>query len=338
MKNKSYSKSDEENDREVIDWKNNNVMNDSDSEDNEEVEEKKKNKVKRNYRKRVKCEKRSITEEIVCKYKRTENINNVRVTCTFPDCGAVLLYSNLKYHWDLHSDKTFKCDHIGCDEGFNTRSKLRKHRNRHLGKFKCDFDTCNYIGDSYSKLKIHKLSHSDERPIKCEHCDKGFKDKYGLQNHLKMVHLDQCPDLPLLVCETDGCKYKTKSKDSFIRHKHIHSLPLECNVCHKRFARKRLLDDHQYRHTGDKPFKCQHCSKSFPTEHLLNNHTMNLHRPKTIPCDVKGCEKKFTTTKNLNNHMKTHQDKSGIEKKFHCQWPDCHKKFQYRANLEPPYE
>ena len=80
-------------------------------------------------------------------------------------------------------------------------------------------DTCNYIGDSYSKLNIHKLSHSDERPIKCEHCDKGFKDKYGLQNHLKMVHLDQCPDLPLLVCETDGCKYKTKSKDSFIRHK-----------------------------------------------------------------------------------------------------------------------
>ena len=113
----------------------------------------------------------------------------------------------------------------------------------------------------------------------------------------------------------------------------IHSLPLECNVCHKRFARKRLLDDHQYRHTGNKPFKCEHCPKSFPTEHLLRNHTMNIHKPKTIPCDVRGCEKKFTTLKNLNNHMKTHQDKSGIEKKFHCQWPDCHKKFQYRANL-----
>ena len=139
---------------------------------------------------------------------------------------------------DLHSDKTFKCNYKGCNEVFKTRERLRRHRYQHLGKYKCQFDTCNFIGESFSKLEKHKITHSDERPVKCKHCDKRFKNKYGLNGHMKTLHPDECRDLPLLVCEVKGCQYQTKSTGGFNAHKSKHNLPFECDICHKKFANK----------------------------------------------------------------------------------------------------
>ena len=331
--NKSDWNSNEENNREDSDCDNND-MNDSDSEDEKEVEEKNNNnKLKRNSSYRVKCDKKSKTKEVVSKYKEPQFIGDGKVACTFPDCGAVVLYCNLKYHLDLHSDERFKCNYKGCNEVFKTRERLRRHRYQHLGKYKCQFDTCNFIGDSFSKLEKHKITHSDERPVKCKHCDKRFKNKYGLNGHMKTLHPEECRDLPLLVCEVDGCQYQTKSTGGFNGHKRKHNLPFECDICHKKFANKTIYKDHRYRHSDEKPFKCKHCSKGFPTERNLRRHTERLHKPQTIPCDVKGCGKYFYNSYTLDSHKKTHQDKSTKEK-FHCEWPDCDKKFTVKGHLE----
>ena len=262
----------------------------------------------------------------------TENINYQKVSCTFSGCGALMLDSSINDHSDVHSDETFKCKHKGCEEVIDKRNKPRKHKHKYLGEFKCHFDTCNFIGDSLTKLKIHKLTHSEERPIKCHYCGKGFKDKYDLQSHFKTTHPDHCHDLPLLVCEVDGCQYQTKLKSIFIRHKRIHNRPFECDVCHKRFSRKKNYEDHKIKHMNDKPFKCDQCTKSFNTPKNLSKHIFNLHKPKTIPCDVEGCEKLFSSTDYLKAHMKTHQDKSEKER-VACEWPGC-EKILFKSTIE----
>ena len=264
--------------------------------------------------------------------KKSHRKENYKVGCKYPGCDSVLSNKvNLKHHMKVHSDETFVCDHIGCGLDFQTSSGLRKHKIKHLGKFRCDFDTCDFIGESINKVNLHKLSHTDNRPVKCEHCDKCFKDKYGLNGHMKTLHPEECRDLPLLVCEVKGCQYQTKSTQSFNAHKRSHILPFECDICHKKFSRKYTFEDHKHRHSEDKPFKCKHCSKGFPTKRSLRRHTESLHKPKTILCDVKGCGKYFANTYDLETHEKTHKDKP---KNYLCEWPGCDQKFTTKGNIE----
>ena len=222
---------------------NNNIVNDKKDEDDKELKSKPS--------KQNKFVTKSKARNIVRKYKTMKIIDKTKLTCTFPDCGAVLSSKKrLSYHMDIHSDETFKCSHKGCNEVFKTRHTLSSHKYKHLGRFKCDLDTCNFIGDCLSKLTQHKLSHSDERPIKCQYCDKRFKNTYGaLRRHIERTHPDQCPELPLLNCLVIGCQFQTKSRDFLVRHKRNHSLPFECNVCHKSYARKDNFEYHINTHS-----------------------------------------------------------------------------------------
>ena len=41
-----------------------------------------------------------------------------------------------------------------------------------------------------SKLKRHESVHSEEKPFRCERCEKGFKDNSNLKTHIKR-HFDK---------------------------------------------------------------------------------------------------------------------------------------------------
>ena len=277
---------------------NNNDRNDSDSDEDKEL----------------KCITRSKAKTIKRKYNRMKIIDKAKVTCTFPDCCAVP--SNKKHlsqHKNINSKKIFKCNYKGCKKVLNSRFTLSRHKIKHLGKFKCD--KCNYIGECLAKLNKHKGKHSEERPIKCQHCDKCFKDNYGsLRRHIERTHPDQCPDLPLLKCQVNGCQYRTKSKDALILHKRNHILQFECNVCHKRFSRNNAFEIHKYIHLKDKPFKCDQCSKSFPGHRNLQRHINNLHKPKIIGCDIKECGKDFSTARSSRQQMKITRKVSNVSR------------------------
>ena len=65
------------------------------------------------------------------------------------------------------------------------------------GKYKCN--TCDKVFPSPAQLKRHKIVHSDERPFKCDFCEKSFRRKYDCSFHMKMVHIKKNRfDLPVV--------------------------------------------------------------------------------------------------------------------------------------------
>lgn len=127
-----------------------------------------------------------------------------------------------------------------------------------------------------SDLVRHMRKHSEYKPFKCPHCNKGFSAKVHLKNHM-IVH--------------------TKEK------------LYKCNYCNKDFTQKHRLDKHIRSHTGEKPFECKHpgCKKRFDTNQNLKYH-QRKHTGETYGCN--HCDLSYTAKSSLTRHMrKMHKNK-----------------------------
>ncbi|GBM40468.1 Protein krueppel [Araneus ventricosus] len=78
----------------------------------------------------------------------------------------------------------------------------------------------------------------------------------------------------------------------------------ECNICHRKFGYKHVLQNHERTHTGEKPFECKECNKRFTRDHHLKTH-MRLHTgEKPYHCD--HCDRQFVQVANLRRHLRVH--------------------------------
>ena len=96
--------------------------------------------------------------------------------------------------------------------------------------------------------------------------------------------------------------------------------PYWCNVCHKRFARRRYLNIHERMHSEEKTFQCTDCEKHYSSQSTLGRH-MNIHRAEYM---CRECGKCFQSGSELAVHRRSH---SG-EKPFECRPTE-------RANYRP---
>lgn len=190
--------------------------------------------------------------------------------------------------------------------------KRRRRKSSLSGEtvFRCDFEGCEYTAPYRSALELHKVKHSTERPFKCHHCEKSFKQIYALKMH-EMIHSGQ-----QFQCPYDGCNAIYSWIYSLKKHLRIHTnqAPVhrcEWPACEYQTHRQDLLRKHMTRHTGERNFDCTwpDCGKSFKTRSGLYDHLLMHKNERKQACPWAGCNYRCNLPGNLRKHIAIHEKK-----------------------------
>lgn len=164
--------------------------------------------------------------------------------------------------------------------------------------FTCNF--CSYTSHRRYLLLRHMKSHSEERPHKCEVCERGFKTYASLQNHLNM-HNGVKPH----VCKYCNSPFTTSGElVRHVRYKHTHEKPHKCTECDYASVELSKLRRHVRCHTGERPYQCPHCTYASPDTFKLKRHLRIHTGEKPYKCD--HCNMCFTQSNSLKAHKLIH--------------------------------
>ncbi len=153
----------------------------------------------------------------------------------------------------------------------------------------------------------YEMDDIDDRPYKCDQCERAFKCVGHLNHHLR-VHAGDRPHK----CDVCGRSYTQASY--LVCHMRIHTgeKPYKCEMCDKSFRRKDRLNDHVRTHTGEKPYTCPVCNKDFTQNNHLVMHKRSHTGEKPYKCDF--CDKAFSRADILKIHVRIHTK----EKPYKC--------------------
>lgn len=219
---------------------------------------------------------------------------------------------NLKEHMLVHIGKvkTTITTCAVCEEVFNNRSALRRHKRLHLSESEREayIHSCSFCKKTFSaryRLNEHVANmHTGEKNHVCSVCGKRYYLSYELKRHM-YVHTGECVDK--YTCQV--CDAKFTRSYTLNRHLKRHAdfgNRFECMVCNKSFSRLWTLQRHTMTHDGTEPFLCSLCGDKFIfkvqlTEHMLDKHCTHLNLYK---CHL--CGREYNTQRKLNLHLKQH--------------------------------
>ena len=147
---------------------------------------------------------------------------------------------------------------------------------------------------------INGFQDMNDELIRCEICEKVFKNKIMLKNHFCIVHNNEGEIITCNICtKTFQTKIELKSHIKCEKgfHKGLRTNKFDSGL--------NTLEKHLFTvHDGHKDFKCGSCEKTFSHASTLKRHIHTIHKGhKDYKCAT--CGKKFSQVGNLKVHIHT---------------------------------
>nr|XP_032294285.1 zinc finger protein 62 homolog isoform X2 [Drosophila virilis] len=164
---------------------------------------------------------------------------------------------------------------------------------------------------------------AEKKQFICTQCQRAFKTKFMLTNHLRTTHSDerpfQCPHCP-----------KTFKTFGILRsHVYTHdgTTAYKCPHCRKYFIEKAKYDEHTRVHIGHRLYKCPHCSKICTHHTRFKNH-IRIHHANNSEGQTELSLRSYEECSNADNEPTIDAKKT----KFIC--PQCPKAYKYKSSLK----
>lgn len=183
---------------------------------------------------------------------------------------------------------------------------------------------CEECGSSFRKskhLRYHvETVHATDRKYVCDVCGKSYKRSSHLKRHAQNSH-----STVDIACSWEGCGRVFKGPEQLRKHMRRHETKdtHQCEVCGKRFSKKRQLESHCLKIHG--PFPCVQCDRVFSSRREFKLHISSVHFTEGVLTKCSYCDEYFSSNSfEYRSHLRTHNS-------FQCSL--CGAKFSRERDL-----